>query len=306
MKYLLTIVWCALLFTAHAQNPHPNARQEKKLQKAYALWRQGDSIYFSNIHYNYIAEEHSKIAARYFKKSLKQNPHFSPAMNGLGLALHKLNKREEAIHYFTKAIEEDNPPMAYNNRAMVYSELKQYQLALGDYRKSIQLDSMNFLSYYNLGCLYDDLKKYDSSIFYYTKTLSLNPDYLYALSNRGRAKMLSGDYEEALKDLNSATEKDPLNKYTINSRALTKYYLGLYEEAIIDFKKTLEQPVHGNSIVDVYAYNNMANCYFALGQNQKACELWKMAIENGYVYEAEWKETYKIDDPKILLLKYCK
>jgi len=310
MRYFLTILFFVLALKVHAQSgdfrPITDNPTEIKLYEAEALWRKGDSVYFTNLRYNHIPEKQAKLSAEYFKKALKKNPNHSPSMNGLGLTCFSTQKYEEAKLYFSKAIEVDSHSMAYNNRGMVYSTLKQYPLALADYNESIKRDSLNSLTYYNLGCTYDALGKYESAILYYNKALAIHPEYLAALNNRAGDRLLLGHYKEALADLNGSIAKDSFNKSSFNSRGLVQYYLGNYEAALMDFQKALTCPAYDNSYVDVFTYNNMGNCYFALSQNNKACEWWKKAIENGYRYEPQWKEIYKIDDPNVLLLKHCR
>ncbi|RNC92758.1 MAG: tetratricopeptide repeat protein [Allomuricauda sp.] len=55
----------------------------------------------------------------------------------------------------------------------------------------------------------------------------------------------------------------------------------------------------------VFSLNGKANTFQKLQQIDSACIYWKKAIDNGYVFKEEWREIWNIEDPKLLLSKYC-
>ena len=58
-------------------------------------------------------------------------------------------------------------PECYFNRAICYSQLKEYQKSIDDYKKAIQLKSNYHQAYINLGVLLQDLGKFDNAIDVY-------------------------------------------------------------------------------------------------------------------------------------------
>lgn len=104
--------------------------------------------------------------------------------------------------------------------------------------------------------------------------------------------------------------RNPELKLAYNNRGLVKYYLKQYDGAIDDFNNALriqeDKVVYRSYSTDKYAYNNMANCYYALGKLSEACKYWQTALDLGYSYKPGWKEEYGIDDPADLIKQHCK
>jgi tetratricopeptide (TPR) repeat protein len=82
--------------------------------------------------------------------------------------------------------------------------LGQYQKAIDDYTKAIELNSKNAGAYYNRGIAYNDLGQYQKAIDDYTKAIELNPKDAGAYGNRGVAYALQksptaacGDFYQA-------------------------------------------------------------------------------------------------------------
>jgi len=60
--------------------------------------------------------------------------------NGIGISFQKEKKYQEAITYYTKAIEADpRQAKGYNNRGFCHRKLKQYREAIADHEKALKL-----------------------------------------------------------------------------------------------------------------------------------------------------------------------
>jgi len=71
----------------------------------------------------------------------------------------KLENYDLALADYSKAIELDpNKPVYYNNRGNTHNKLENYDLALADYSKAIELDPNFDLPVYNKACTYALLK----------------------------------------------------------------------------------------------------------------------------------------------------
>jgi tetratricopeptide (TPR) repeat protein len=64
-----------------------------------------------------------------------------------------------------------NSADAYNNRGTVYSDLKEYERAIEDYNKTIELDPNSADAYNNRGTVYYNLMQYERAIEEYNKTI---------------------------------------------------------------------------------------------------------------------------------------
>ena len=127
----------------------------------------------------------------------------SSAYYNRGISKKNLKDYQGAITDYTKAIELDpDYADAYINRGISKRNLKDYYGAITDYTKAIELDPDDADAYNNRGVVKDDLKDYYGAITDYTKAISLDPDYASAYNNRGIVKEKSGkpycsDYKKA-------------------------------------------------------------------------------------------------------------
>ena len=97
---------------------------------------------------------------------------------------------DEAIEYNTKALETGelsvvNRTVVYTNRGIAYGNKQQYDRAIEDFNKAIELDPRDDIAYYNRGRAYENKQQYDRAIEDYNKAIELNPRFDKAYSNRG-------------------------------------------------------------------------------------------------------------------------
>jgi len=145
-----------------------------------------------------------------------------------------------AISDYTKAIEL-NPKFAnaFYNRGCVKRKIGDYNGAISDYTKAIELDP-NFLdAYYNRGNVRFDNGDYNGAISDYTKAIELNPNLVDAYYNRGNVKYKIGDYNGAISDYTKAIELNP-TAFLYSNRGSVKYKIGDYDGAISDYTKAIE------------------------------------------------------------------
>jgi len=81
--------------------------------------------------------------------------------------------------------------------------------------------------------------QYEEAIEEYSKAIELEPMNTLAYEHRGVAKASLRQYEEAIKDYNIAIELEPKNKLAYEHRGIAKANMGLYESAIEDYQTVL-------------------------------------------------------------------
>ncbi|MGB2728304.1 MAG: tetratricopeptide repeat protein [Halobacteriota archaeon] len=174
---------------------------------------------------------------------IKENvrKHLTDAYNNRGTAYGKKGEFDRAIEDFDKVIEL-NPEYAsaYYNRGLTYSNLKRDKEAIADYNKAIELDPKYAYAYNNRGTAYRNLKRDEEAIADYNKAIELNPNFAYAYNNRGTAYSNLKKYEEALEDYNKAVELDPNFAMAYNNRGVAYYKLEKYRKAKGDYNKAIE------------------------------------------------------------------
>ena len=136
-------------------------------------------------------------------------------MRGMAYADHKKDY-DRAITDYNKAIELDPKyVLAYNNRGRAYADNKKdYDRAITDYNKAIELDPKYAYAYNNRGRVYAYNKKdYDRAITDYNRAIELDPKYVHAYNNRGSAYENKKDANRAIADYNKALALDPNNSF---------------------------------------------------------------------------------------------
>ena len=126
---------------------------------------------------------------------------------------------EEAIRLYTKAIVSGELSLvqlreAYCDRGYTWWLCKSdYDKAIADYTKAIEIDSKYAGVYYDRGDVWYDKGDYDKAIADYTKAIEINPKFIASYKHRGDAWRKKGDYDKAIANYTKAIEIDPNPKY---------------------------------------------------------------------------------------------
>lgn len=193
-----------------------------------------------------------------------------PYLSGL---IYEENKQyQKAIQSYTEAIDIDVSPIGYQNIALCYLELNQFDQALDKINKSLNLDSTDFYSRMYRANIYYEMGKAELSIAEWDQLLKEEPDYAWGWYRRGWYKELSGDHEGAIEDLSMSIVLDPLYAYTYCTRGDVYLKQGKLDLAEADYKKAIELEINQ----DEYDCRYLA--YQGLGQNDKAIEELNVAI----------------------------
>ncbi len=93
-----------------------------------------------------------------------------------------------------------------NERGVIFSEKGQYDLALSEFKKAIDISPTSSETYNNRGITYSKKGQYDLAIADFTKSLDINPNASKVLYNRGITYAIRGQYDLALLDLNRSLQ----------------------------------------------------------------------------------------------------
>ena len=121
-----------------------------------------------------------------------------------GLTHGRRGESTEAIERFSKAICL-NPRIAttYYNRGLAYANKREYDRAIQDYDRAIELDP-DYAAYNNRGSAYWHKGDYHRSIQDYDRAIALDPDNVLAYFNRGLSWLCLEEWEKAESDLSQA------------------------------------------------------------------------------------------------------
>ena len=122
-----------------------------------------------------------------------------------------------------------------------------------------------------------ELADYEEAILDYNKALELSPtEICLVYSMRGNAKRNLGDFDGAISDQNKALDFDPLYADGYFNRGSAKYKMGDFASAIEDYTQVIKI-----NPKDSDAFFNRANIKKEIGDMRGACEDWKKGAELG-------------------------
>lgn len=201
-----------------------------------------------------------------------------------GLKYYNQKNYEKSIEYFTYALPEKTTKYIDNSgifffRAKARYYLKDYDKAIVDYNKAIEIKPNFDSAYNNRGFAYDEKGEYDKAIADYNKAIEINPKFDAAYNNRGSSYGKKGEYDKAFDDYNNAIGINSKNDLAFLNRGNVYYKRGEYGKVIEDYNKAIELNPKNDS-----AYNNisglLATCADAKYRNgAKAVEFAKKAME---------------------------
>ncbi|MDD3875683.1 MAG: tetratricopeptide repeat protein, partial [Bacteroidales bacterium] len=104
----------------------------------------------------------------------------------------------KALGDYSKAIEIDpNYADAYNNRGLVYTEMKNYDSALADFNNAIEANDHLHNAFNNRGKLLVEVEDYPAAILDFNKAIELNDKFTTAYLNKGIAHFYMNNIEKA-------------------------------------------------------------------------------------------------------------
>ena len=158
-------------------------------------------------------------------------------------------------------------------KSTCYSELGQFNLAIKEATRTIELDGSKAF-YGHRGDIYRSAGMYDQAISDYTISMEDDPSSGYEYYAIGWCYELQGDNDKALEYYNQGIDLDKTYSYLFVSRGDLLMELGRQEEAKIDFEKVLE--------IDDEPEDGSCRHYalLGLGRDVEALEWMDKIIEN--------------------------
>ena len=160
------------------------------------------------------------------------------------------NDYKKAIEYFNKRIKYVADYSTYGNRGLTYWELGDFEKALDDFQKSIEINPQYMPSYYNRAGVFHALGDHEAAIKDYTRALEIKPNDVWSYNNRGLVYSRIGDFEKAIADFNKALDIAPKHLSSIRNRAALYLRNGDYRTAYKELKKARK---YGLASRDFYA-----------------------------------------------------
>ena len=282
-------------------------------------------FYENRAHHFMLNQEYNKALKDYTTSISIDSSYIKSYLKRGDLYYLYLDDYEKALKDFNTAINinEDNDHLPYLYRAYYYEHIGDYEQELLEWSRLIDLDPKSSFFYESRGIAYSNLKNYDLAIVDFNKGIDLsettyqktylinliaiantdlgefqlaNDAYALAfeldsleplyLSNKGLNYYQNlNDYENALIYFNDAitlVKENDVNKidysydlaYYYSNRGYCYEYFDEYENAIIDFKLSLSlDSIDHNTLLSI------ADCYSNTGKFDLAIEYYQKAFE---------------------------
>jgi Flp pilus assembly protein TadD len=133
--------------------------------------------------------------------------------NNLGQRLQAQGQYDKAIEQFKKALEiNPNFPGALNNIGVCYGKIKQYDLAEEAFKKVVSLKKTDVYAMNNLAILYMETGRLEDAARYAEMAVSTEPNYSNGHLSLGSIYATQGDLDRAEKEFMRALELDPASR----------------------------------------------------------------------------------------------
>jgi len=144
-------------------------------------------------------------------------------------------------------------------------------------KNDLNTKNRNYEYFFNRAQDKFELANYEEAISDYNKALELSPTEICLIySMRGNAKRNLGDFYGAIADQNKALDFDPLYEDGYFNRSSAKFKMGDFTGAIDDYTQVIKI-----NPKDSDAFFNRANVKKEVGEMKSACEDWKKAADLG-------------------------
>ena len=215
-------------------------------------------------------------AKKEITKKMLQYKKSSILFNLLGAVLANQKNFDEAIENYQKSIE-INPKyaQAYNNLGIVFHKKNKIEEAIENYKKAINLKNNFPEAFNNLGsAVRDSQKKKEEAIPYFEKAIQINPNYAEPFNNLGLIYQSLNFNERAIENYKKAVKIKPDFVEAYNNLAELLSEASEFEESLKSYKKILEiKPNSENT------YNNLGNLLNSLGKYEEATTAYEKAIK---------------------------
>ncbi|XP_057466926.1 probable UDP-N-acetylglucosamine--peptide N-acetylglucosaminyltransferase SPINDLY [Actinidia eriantha] len=227
-------------------------------------------------------------AAESYQKALRADSSYKPAaeclsivLTDLGTSLKLAGNTQEGIQKYYEAIKIDpHYAPAYYNLGVVYSEMMQYDMALGCYEKAALERPMYAEAYCNMGVIYKNRGDLESAFACYERCLSVSPNFEIAKNNMAIALTDLGTKVKLEGDINQGVAYYKKALYYNWHYADAMYNLGVAYGEMLKFDMAIvfyELALHFNPHC-AEACNNLGVIYKDRDNLDKAVECYQLAL----------------------------
>ncbi|MCP4726963.1 MAG: tetratricopeptide repeat protein, partial [bacterium] len=219
-------------------------------------------------------------AADQYEKALKLDSDNSTALYNLALTLFKKGDEVSGIEYLKRAGSADKigeiAHLAYAKLGVIFTERKDYDLALKYLKLAVSINPKDPIDRYNLGIVYLKKGKTEKALQAFSMSEQLGKHDAELLENLGEAYYTLRDYDKSLDTYNRLLNINKRNIKILSRVAEIYYEKGELDKAYDLYKKiTTLEPASENARI---AYLNMGNILDDAQRYDEAIDIYKKAL----------------------------
>lgn len=221
------------------------------------------------------ADDKPAYAVQLLEKLVKQFPNDKRAHLTLGFSYAGLKQYDNAIGEYQRAIQLDaNFAGAYNGLGYAYRAKEDYAAAEKAFQDYIRLVPDEANPYDSMADLYLKMGKYDLAIENYKKAAELNPNFAFSQRKIGTCLVFQGKFNEAREAFSSALQMEPTPSGRVVDMgmiALSFVYEGNLGEALKQIDGAFQMAVEtGNPQQQASLHSMKCRIYLENGQYDQA------------------------------------
>ena len=216
-----------------------------------------------------------KLTAALDSSVSKGKPGYAAVYNKLGTNLSGRGQFDEAIAQFRKALEiKPDYAEAHYNLGMALAGHGQVDEAIEHYRKALETNPDYVEAHNNLGMVLAGRGQVDEAIAHFQKVLEIKPNSAEAHNNLGIFLASRGQLDEAIAHYQKALKIKPDSAETHNNLGFALAGQGQVDEAIVHYRTAIEmKPDYAE------AHVNLGNALHGRGQIDEAIAHYQKALK---------------------------
>lgn len=180
-----------------------------------------------------------------------------------------------AVEKLTEALAvSPNDVMIYTKLAGVYSEMGEYDKALGAYAKVAELKPADGYIYISVGSIYENQGKYKEALSAYNKVMEMCPEYLYNYLNIGNVQYQLGNYKDAIENYNKFLSTYSQHREARENLAASYLSDGNYQSAVNEYAN-----IYSKNPSAFKDYSKYGLALFEIKNYEKAVEFLEKAVD---------------------------
>jgi tetratricopeptide (TPR) repeat protein len=181
-----------------------------------------------------------KEAIPYYTKLIAQNPNDLFAYNQRAAVWKEKKEYDKALADMNELIRlMPKNAIYHHNRAVIWAAKNEHEKAVGDFDEALRLDTKYMLAHHLRGRSYVALKQYDKAMADLDAAIKLNPKYATLYLDRGNLWETKKDHDKALADYTKGIDMDPADASLHRARGVVQRIKKEYAKALADFNEAI-------------------------------------------------------------------